>query len=69
VLTRRSALSELALLSGFTMAEPRQQSSNDHLTTLDQQGTAHIERSIPVPRSISPEAQKLLASGAAFAPD
>jgi monoterpene epsilon-lactone hydrolase len=36
--------------------------------TFDPDGTAHIRRTIPMPRTISPEAQKWLASLAAAAP-
>jgi epsilon-lactone hydrolase len=69
LLTRRSVLSELALVSGLAVAEPLQQAPHDELTTLDPDGTTQIKRSIPVPRNISPAAQKLLANGTAFAPD
>src|ERR1700751_4006422 len=67
--TRRSVLTQLAWFSGLSVAQSAEQSPTDELTTLDAGGTAHIKRAIPVPRSISPQAQKVLASGAAFAPD
>ena len=37
-------------------------------TTLDSDGTAHITRVVPVPKTISPEAQERVASGATWAP-
>src|SRR5829696_3195215 len=37
--------------------------------TLMEDGTAHITRVIPVPTTLSPEAQAFLASGATWAPE
>ena len=37
-------------------------------TSLDPDGTARITRAVPVPTTISPEAQEFLATGAAWAP-
>jgi epsilon-lactone hydrolase len=37
-------------------------------TTIDADGTAHITRVLPLPRTVSPEAQKLLATGETWAP-
>jgi len=37
-------------------------------TVMDANGTAHITRVLPVPRTVSPEAQERLATGASWAP-
>ena len=37
-------------------------------TTIDPDGTAHITRVLPVPRTISPQAQERVATGATWAP-
>src|ERR1019366_1279413 len=37
-------------------------------TVIDKDGTAHITRVVAVPRTISPEAQALLATGASWCP-
>src|ERR1035438_9075187 len=63
-MTRRT-LSLLALPTFFaTRASAQVQSAPaDPYTTFDGDGTAHIKRSIPVPKTISPEAQELMISG------
>jgi monoterpene epsilon-lactone hydrolase len=63
-MTRRS-LSLLALPTFFaTRARAQVQSAPaDPYTTFDGDGTAHIKRSIPVPKTISPEAEELMISG------
>jgi hypothetical protein len=40
----------------------------DAVTTFDADGTAHIKRAIPVPKTISPQAQALMASGDRWVP-
>jgi acetyl esterase/lipase len=41
---------------------------NPDVTVIDPDGTAHISRVVPVPKTISPEAQALLATGASWCP-
>jgi len=66
----RKALFPLLLLvfqSLLAWSNPDQAVPQDS-ATFDPDGTAHIRRTIPMPRTISPEAQKWLASLAAAAP-
>ena len=44
------------------------QDSNPGTTAFDKDGTAHITRVIPVPKTVSKEAQALLATGQSWAP-
>jgi acetyl esterase/lipase len=44
------------------------QAMDPDITTLDADGTAHITRLVAVPKTLSPEAQKLLATGQTWAP-
>jgi acetyl esterase/lipase len=44
------------------------QNQNPDTTTFDKDGTAHITRVIPVPKTVSGEMQALLATGASLAP-
>jgi monoterpene epsilon-lactone hydrolase len=55
-----------AVLLGAGVARAGQEAD---ATTLDPDGTAHITRVVPVPRTISPQAQALLAKGVAWAPE
>jgi hypothetical protein len=57
-MTRRSLASLLALPGAFAQSPPA-----DAYTTFDSDGTAHIKRAVPVPKTISPEAQALMISG------
>jgi acetyl esterase/lipase len=41
---------------------------NPDTTALDPDGTAHISRILPLPKTVSPEAQALLATGASWCP-
>lgn len=50
-----------------TLAQAQEVPTTD-ATTIDPDGTAHITRVIPVPRTVSPQAQERLASGATWAP-
>ncbi len=45
-----------------------QTTSQNNSSTIDEQGTAHITRIVPVPKTISPEAQRVLARPASDAP-
>jgi epsilon-lactone hydrolase len=67
-ITRRS-LSPLLALSGIFAAKAQPPTSQAELyTTFDPDGTAHISRAIPVPKTISAEAQALMRSGARWVP-
>ena len=57
-MTRRSLASLFALRGAFAQSQPA-----DAYTTFDSDGTAHIKRAIPVPKTISPEAQALTIAG------
>jgi acetyl esterase/lipase len=63
-ITRRSLSSLLALPAALaTRAQSQSQpAETDPYTTFDADGTAHIKRAIPVPKTISPEAQALMRS-------
>jgi acetyl esterase/lipase len=41
---------------------------NPNVTVLDPDGTAHISRIVPVPKTLSPEAQTMLATGKSWCP-
>ena len=57
-MTRRSLVSLFALPGAFAQSQPA-----DAYTTFDSDGTAHIKRAVPVPKTISSEAQALMISG------
>src|SRR5216683_2398705 len=69
LLTRRKLASCFALPAVFARAAKAQTSAADGSTTIDSDGTAHITRMIPVPRSLSVEAQAMFASDREFAPN
>lgn len=62
-MTRRSLSSLFALPAAFALRSKAQAAAADPYTTFDSDGTAHIQRAIPVPKTISPEAQALMVSG------
>ena len=62
-MTRRSLSSLFALPAAFALRSKAQSVAADPYTTFDSDGTAHIQRAIPVPKTISPEAQALMVSG------
>src|SRR6266699_1254169 len=66
-MTRRSLSSLFALPAAFAMPQS-QSAAADAYTTFDSDGTAHIKRAIPVPKTISPEAQALMISGDGWIP-
>src|SRR6202051_2964904 len=68
MMTRRSLSSLFALPAAFTMRAQSQSAVADAYTTFDSDGTAHIQRAIPVPKTISPEAQALMISGERWVP-
>jgi monoterpene epsilon-lactone hydrolase len=58
-----------AAVAAAALAEPQAPpATNPDPTTLDADGTARVTRVVPVPTTISPEAQALLATGASWAP-
>src|SRR5260370_41893805 len=67
-MTRRSLASLLALPAAFATRGRSQSTAVDPDTTFDSDGTAHIKRAIPVPKTISPEAQTLMVSGERWTP-
>lgn len=67
-MTRRSLSSLFFMPSVLTVRAQSQATAVDTNTTFDSDGTAHIKRDIPVPKTISPEAQALMASGERWVP-
>ena len=67
-MTRRSLSSLFALPAAVALRAQPQPAAADPYTTFDSDGTAHIKRAIPVPKTISPEAQALMASGERWMP-
>jgi monoterpene epsilon-lactone hydrolase len=63
-ITRRSLPFLLTLPAAFAARAQSQSqpAETDPYTTFDADGTAHIQRAIPVPKTISPEAQALMRS-------
>jgi monoterpene epsilon-lactone hydrolase len=67
-MTRRSLSSLFALPAAFAMRAQSQSVAAGAMTAFDADGTAHIKRAIPVPKTISPEAQALMVSGDRWVP-
>jgi monoterpene epsilon-lactone hydrolase len=67
-MTRRSLSSLFALPAAFVVRARPQSAAADPYTTFDSDGTAHITRAIPVPKTISPEARALMVSGENWVP-
>ena len=69
-ITRRSLASSLFVLPAAWAWQARAQTPPaDDLTTIDSDGTAHIKRTVPVPKTISPEAYALMTSGKKWSPE
>ena len=68
-MTRRSLASVFALPAAFACQARAQSPATDDLTTIDSDGTAHIKRTIPVPKTISPETYALMVSGKRWTPE
>ncbi|MGO9271906.1 MAG: alpha/beta hydrolase fold domain-containing protein [Terriglobia bacterium] len=69
-MTRRKSLASLFVLpaaSAWQTSAPAPPA--DDLTTVDSNGTAHIKRDVPVPKTISPEAYALMVSGKRWTPE
>jgi acetyl esterase/lipase len=67
-MTRRSFSSLFALPAAFAVRARPQSAAADPYTTFDTDGTAHITRAIPVPKTISAEAQAVMVSGESCVP-
>jgi epsilon-lactone hydrolase len=68
-MTRRSLASCFALPAILGLRAWAESPDADDLTTMDSDGTAHIKRSVPVPKTISPEAYALMVSGKRWTPE
>jgi epsilon-lactone hydrolase len=68
-MTRRDLVSLLALPATLAGQAPARSASVDSLTTIDTDGTVHITRAIPVPKTVSAEAYAKLVTGESWAPD
>ena len=58
-----------ALPAAFAGQARAQSAPADGSTTIDSDGTVHITRAIPVPKTVSPEAYAKLVTGTSWAPD
>src|SRR5260370_22481757 len=65
---RRSFSSLPALPAALAVRAQSQSVPTDAYTTFDADGTAHINRALPVPKTISPEAQALMMPGQRWVP-
>jgi epsilon-lactone hydrolase len=65
---RRFGLFSALLLAGASLAAAQQAGPQTDTSVIDANGTAHITRVIPVPNTISPEAQKVLSRQVSDAP-
>jgi acetyl esterase/lipase len=63
-------LASLVILPAAAAWRPQTPASPaDDLTTIDSDGTAHIKRDVPVPKTISHEAYALMTSGKKWSPE
>src|SRR5260370_1083156 len=67
-MTRRWFASLLALPAARAVRAQSQSTPADAYTTFDPDGTAHIKRALPIPKTISPEAQALMMPGQRWVP-
>lgn len=68
-MTRRSLASLFTLPAAIAWRARAQSAAADDLTTIDNDGTAHIKRAVPFPRTISQEAYTLMVSGKRWIPE
>lgn len=69
-LTRRESLASLFMTPvAWAWRAPAQAPQGDDLTTIDGDGTAHIKRAVPVPKTISSNAYDLMVSGKRWIPE
>jgi acetyl esterase/lipase len=57
------------LPAAFAWKARAESPSADDLTTIDSDGTAHIKRAVPVPKTVSPDAHALMVSGKRWIPE
>ena len=69
MLTRRALASWFAVPAVFAGHAKSQIKTWDETTSIDNDGTAHISRTIPIPASLSPEAKEMFRSDREFAPN
>src|SRR5260370_6953932 len=67
-MTRRSFSSLLTFPAALAVRAQSQSAPVDPYTTFDPDGTAHITRALPIPKTISPEAQSLMMPGQRWVP-
>jgi len=69
-MTRRKSLASLFILPAASAWQAGAQAPPaDELTTVDGDGTAHIQRAVPVPKTISPDAYDMMVSGKRWTPE
>jgi len=68
-MTRRDLVSLLGLPAAFAGQTRPQSAPTGSSTSIDSDGTVHITRAIPVPKTVSPEAYAKLVTGEKWAPD
>jgi monoterpene epsilon-lactone hydrolase len=69
VMTRRETLASLIMLPASSAWQAQAPATPpDDLTTIDGDGTAHIKRDVPVPKTISADAYALMVSGRSWTP-
>jgi hypothetical protein len=68
-MTRRYLASLFTLPAAFAWQARAQSVPADASTTIDPDGTVHITRAVPVPKTVSPEAYAKLVTGTNGAPD
>src|ERR1017187_413283 len=69
LMTRRYLATLFTLPTAFVWQARAQSAQTDALTTIDPDGTVHIIRAVPVPKTVSSEAYAKLVTGASWAPD
>jgi epsilon-lactone hydrolase len=82
LMTRRRSLASLFMLPTASVwaargqapaadiaADAWDQARANDLTAIDSDGTAHINRAVPVPQTVSPDAHALIASGKGWTPE
>src|ERR1700694_3996587 len=69
-MTRRESLASMFLLPvASAWQDAGETPPADDLTSVDSDGTAHIKRAVPVPKTISSDAYALMVSGKRWTPD
>ena len=68
-MTRRSLARLFVLPAAWAWQGRTQTPLGDDLTIVDSDGTAHIKRAVPVPKTISPDAYALMVSGKRWTPE